>query len=301
MATLTQKKSCGQMMEEWKQFIWNPQTREFMGRNATSWALILLFYVVFYAFLTAVFSLSMWVMLQTIDEYNPKYSDRLGNPGLMIRPKLSTLDIVYNMNPENGSWRDYVNGLNSVLSDYNDTVQAERGVPCTAGTYSTQSDTGDVRNYPKKACQFLRENLKNCSGIDDPTYGYTSGAPCVLIKMNKVINFLPVPVKEISNTSVTVTCAGKNFQADSLLGPMQYYPSVGNLSAVGSIDLMYFPYYGNRAQKNYTQPFVAVKFLNATRNVDHIVECRISAENINNQNDQDKFQGRVIFTLRINS
>ncbi|XP_056410200.1 sodium/potassium-transporting ATPase subunit beta-2-like [Hyla sarda] len=309
MAAEIQKKTCGQIMDEWKECIWNPRTREFMGRTGTSWALILLFYMVFYAFLTAVFTLSMWVMLQTIDEYNPKYSDRLANPGLMIRPKLDAMEIMYSMNTQNASWQKYVDGLNSVLQDYNRSVQEERGTVCTSGSYFAQADTGDVRNYPKKACQFLRDSLGDCSGNNDPTYGYSSGTPCVLIKMNKVINFLPVPVKENSNSSVTISCAGKKLKSalnetnddlDLLLGTMRYFPSLSG-NNLGTIDLMYFPYYGNRAQKNYTQPFVAVKFLNATRNVDHNVECRIRAANINNQSDRDKFQGRVIFTLRIDS
>ncbi|XP_069809369.1 sodium/potassium-transporting ATPase subunit beta-2-like [Dendropsophus ebraccatus] len=309
MADITQKKSCGQVMNEWKEFIWNPRTREFMGRTGSSWALILLFYLVFYAFLTAVFTLSMWVMLQTIDEYNPTYSDRLANPGLMIRPKLDALEISYSMNTHNSSWQKYVDGLNSLLQDYNRTVQEERGAACPPGSYFTQADTGDVRNYPKKACQFLRDSLGECSGINDPTYGYSSGTPCVLIKMNKVIHFLPAPVKDISNTSITISCAGKklksavnetNDENDALLGSKLYFPGLSN-NNLGTIDLKYFPYYGNRAQKNYTQPFVAVKFLNATRNVEHNVECRVTAANINNQDERDKFQGRVIFTLRIDT
>nr|DBA29606.1 TPA: hypothetical protein GDO54_005677 [Pyxicephalus adspersus] len=262
--------------------------------------MILTFYVVFYAFLTAVFVLSMWVMLQTIDEYNPKYADRLANPGLMIRPKLDTLEIVYSINAQNASWQKYVNGLNTVLQDYNTTVQELRGTNCTSGVYNKQDDTGDVRNYPKKACQFTREKLGDCSGLGlNPTYGYESGKPCVLIKMNRVINFFPEIIPSLSNTSITIKCTGKNDEYDRLLGERLYFPSTkGNL---GSIDLMYFPYYGNRAQKNYTQPFVAVQFLNATRDYDHNVECRVNAANINNQDDRDKFQGRVIFRLRINS
>ncbi|XP_069809491.1 sodium/potassium-transporting ATPase subunit beta-2-like [Dendropsophus ebraccatus] len=297
MAALTQKKSWKQYMDEFKEFIWNPKTREFMGRTASSWVLIILFYVVFYAFLTALFSLCMWVMLQTIDNYYPTYSDRLAYPGLMIRPQINTMDVRYNTT-QNTSWQTYVNGLNSVLQDYNRTVQEERGATCPSGTYYKQDDTGDVRIFPKKACQFLRDSLGECSGINDPTYGYSSGTPCVLIKMNKVIHFLPAPVKDISNTSITISCAGKNFVSNPSLGDMTYFPSLNNTN-LGTIDLQYFPYYGNRAQKNYTQPFVAVKFLNVTRNVDHNVECRVTAANIN-LNDQDKFQGRVIFTLRIN-
>ncbi|XP_040271380.1 sodium/potassium-transporting ATPase subunit beta-2-like [Bufo bufo] len=302
MAALAQKKSCSQMTEEFKEFMWNPRTREFMGRTGSSWALILLFYAVFYAFLTAIFSLSMWVMLQTIDEYTPKYADRLANPGLMIRPKMDTTEVVYSMTetingPTNGTWGDYVKSLNTLLQDYNETVQTERGVNCTSGQYYRQDDTGDVRNYPKKACQFIRDVLGSCSGLSDPNYGYSSGAPCVLIKMNKVVNFLPQPINNLSKDSITINCTGQN--NNSLLGDIQYFPTFAP-SGLGGIDLKYFPYYGNRAQQNYTQPFVAVKFLNVAKNVDHMVECRVNAANINNQDSRDLYQGRVIFKLRIN-
>ncbi|KAM4689833.1 LOW QUALITY PROTEIN: sodium/potassium-transporting ATPase subunit beta-2-like [Rhinophrynus dorsalis] len=308
MAALSQKKSCGQLMEEFGEFIWN-RTREFMGRTGSSWALILIFYLVFYAFLAALFSLTMWVMLQTIDEYHPKYSDRLSNPGLMIRPKTESLEIVYSMNNTNDpSWKGYVEKLNSVLEEYNSSVQEQRGSVCVGGVYNRQEDNGDVRNYPKKACQFLRSSLGNCSGEEDPTYGYKDGSPCVLIKMNRVIGFLPAVNQGLSNTSITINCTGKrlksavnesNEETDRLLGSRVYFPNNG--MNLGTIDLMYFPYYGNKAQKNYTQPLVAVKFLNAKPNTDHYVECRVNALNINNKDDRDKFAGRVIFKLRIDN
>ena len=51
---------------------------------------------------------------------------------------------------------------------------------------------------------------------------------------------------------------------------------------------------------NYTQPLVAVKFLNVTPTVEVNVECRVNAANIATDDERDKFAGRVAFKLRIN-
>uniref|UniRef100_A0A3B4AHX3 Sodium/potassium-transporting ATPase subunit beta-3 n=1 Tax=Periophthalmus magnuspinnatus TaxID=409849 RepID=A0A3B4AHX3_9GOBI len=65
----------------WKDSIYNPRTGELLGRTASSWALILLFYLVFYCFLAGMFALTMWVMLLTLDDYVPRYRDRVPSPG----------------------------------------------------------------------------------------------------------------------------------------------------------------------------------------------------------------------------
>lgn len=53
-------------------------------------------------------------------------------------------------------------------------------------------------------------------------------------------------------------------------------------------------------QVNYTQPVVAVKFLNLTANFDHYVECKVNAANIATNDERDKFAGRVSFKIRVN-
>ncbi|XP_068854779.1 sodium/potassium-transporting ATPase subunit beta-2 isoform X1 [Aphelocoma coerulescens] len=230
----------------------------------------------------------MWVMLQSVDPHVPKYQDRLLTPGLMIRPCAEGLDVTFNVS-QSQTWHQYVRALHQFLEPYNDSVQAARNAACPAGRYNEQPDDS-VPNYPKRACRFNRSLLGPCAGLGPHgDYGYGSGQPCVLVKVNRVINFFPG-----KNKSINIICAAKREEDAALLGPMQLFPPNG------SIDLMYFPYYGKRVHVNYTQPVVAVQFYNATANVDHHVECRLNAAGLRTDDERDKFAGRVAFRLRIN-
>ncbi|XP_029862630.1 sodium/potassium-transporting ATPase subunit beta-2 isoform X2 [Aquila chrysaetos chrysaetos] len=288
MARDKEKRSCGQRLAEWRAFVWDPRSRQFLGRTGTSWGLILLFYLVFYGFLAGLFALTMWVMLQSVDPHVPKYQDRLATPGMMIRPRTEGLDVTFNVT-QSQTWRHYVRALHQFLEPYNDSVQAARNAACVPGRYNEQPDDS-VPNYPKRACRFNRSLLGPCAGLapaDD--YGYGVGQPCVLLKVNRVINFFPG-----RNKSINVICAAKREEDAALLGPLQLFPPNG------SIDLMYFPYYGKRVHVNYTQPVVAVQFANATANMEHYIECRLNAAGLRTDDERDKFAGRVAFRLRIN-
>ncbi|XP_031712806.1 sodium/potassium-transporting ATPase subunit beta-2b [Anarrhichthys ocellatus] len=274
----------------WKESIWNSRTREFLGRTASSWGLILLFYVVFYIFLAGLFALTMYVMLQTLDEHKPTWQDRLSTPGMVIRPKSDeTYEIIYNID-KTETWDMYAPALDKFLTPYNNSFQAEKNNECTPDQYFQQEDSGDVKNNPKRSCQFNRTILEECSGINDRHYGYHEGKPCIIIKLNRVIGMLP----GINGQNPFVTCGPKREDSDKI-GEMVYFPPNG------TFNLMYYPYYGKKAQVNYSQPLVAVKFLNITTNQDVNIECRINANNIPVGSERDKFAGRVSFKLRINT
>ncbi|XP_036418989.1 sodium/potassium-transporting ATPase subunit beta-3b [Colossoma macropomum] len=259
----------------WKDFIYNPRTGEFIGRTASSWALIFLFYVVFYGFLAGMFSLTMWVMLQTLDDYTPRYRDRVANPGLMIRP--SYLDIMVNRsNPQ--QYNKYVSNLEKFLQEYNDSVQ-EQNTLCQEGVYNLQDDKEE-----KSVCQFKRSQLRQCSGLADTNFGYAEGQPCVLIKMNRVIGLKP-------RGDPYINCTAKR----EMPLQMQYFP------AEGRFDKMYFPYYGKKAHPNYVQPVVAVKLLLNEQDYDTYltIECKVEGSDLRNNDDRDKFLGRVTFRVHV--
>lgn len=58
---------------------------------------------------------------------------------------------------------------------------------------SELKDRGEFNNEQgeRKVCRFKLEWLGNCSGINDETYGYKDGKPCVIIKLNRVLGFKP--------------------------------------------------------------------------------------------------------------
>ncbi|KAL0150027.1 hypothetical protein M9458_054686, partial [Cirrhinus mrigala] len=57
----------------------------------------------------------MYVMLLTLDDYQPTWQDRLATPGMMIRPKGDPLEIVYNVD-KTESWDSYIQALDNFLA-----------------------------------------------------------------------------------------------------------------------------------------------------------------------------------------
>uniref|UniRef100_A0A6I8PVA9 Sodium/potassium-transporting ATPase subunit beta n=1 Tax=Xenopus tropicalis TaxID=8364 RepID=A0A6I8PVA9_XENTR len=198
--------------------------------------------------------------------------------GLMISPKSAGLEIKFTRN-KTQSYQEYIQTLHTFLTPYNDAIQAKNDL-CAPGLYFDQDEKDE-----KKACQFNRSSLGLCSGIEDNTFGYNEGKPCVIVKMNRIIGLKPEGNPKINCTSKTEDVN------------LQYFPENGK------IDLMYFPYYGKKTHVNYVQPLVAVKIIPPPYNssLDEIsLECKIhGSRNLKNEDERDKFLGRVTFKVKI--
>ncbi|XP_067853340.1 protein ATP1B4 [Heptranchias perlo] len=274
--------SWDERIRHFKIFMWNPEKREFMGRTSKSWSLILLFYLCLYSFLAGMFSLCMYGMLTTISPYTPRYRDRVANPGVMIRPNPSGFAIAFNSSEES-TWSQYVQSMHQFLEPYNDSIQAIKNIPCSPGQYFVQEKDESEEAF---ACQFNRTMLKNCSGIEDPTFGYSKGKPCVLLKMNRIVGYLPG-----KGITPYVSCEIMKEKKNNSI--IHFYPNKG------TFDLVYFPYYGKLTHVNYTIPLVAMQYENIEKNTRVNIQCKVNGPGIKNDIFHDRFSGRIFFTLNI--
>nr|XP_056718037.1 potassium-transporting ATPase subunit beta [Euleptes europaea] len=285
MATLNEKKTCSQRMENFQRFVWNPDTGQLMGRTLINWVWISLFYVAFYVVVTGLFILSIYSLMKTLNPYTPDYQDRLKSPGVTLRPDKygeKGLEIYYSLS-SNNSWEGFVTSLESFLAAYNESKQRDN-INCTGEDYFTQNSF-HLPNHTKYSCKFTREMLQNCSGLPDPTFGYSEGKPCLIIKMNRIINFRPG-----NGTAPRVICTTLE---DEKPVTAEYYPANGTFS------LHYFPYYGCKAQPSYVNPLVAVKLLNISLNKEEAIVCRVVGAGITSGNAHDPYEGKVEFKIWI--
>ncbi|XP_072617226.1 potassium-transporting ATPase subunit beta isoform X3 [Vulpes vulpes] len=192
MAALQEKKSCSQRMEEFQRYCWNPDTGQMLGRTLSRWVWISLYYVAFYVVMTGIFALCIYTLMCTLDPYTPDYQDQLKSPGVTLRPDVygeKGLDISYNVS-DNRTWVDLVNTLHNFLAAGYSPTSQEDNVNCTSEKYFFQ-DVFGAPNHTKFSCKFMADMLQNCSGLTDPNFGFAEGKPCFIIKMNRIVNFLP--------------------------------------------------------------------------------------------------------------
>ncbi|XP_004369342.1 potassium-transporting ATPase subunit beta [Trichechus manatus latirostris] len=284
MAALQEKKTCSQRMEEFQHYCWNPDTGQMLGRTLSRWVWISLYYVGFYVVMTGLFALCIYALMQTIDPYTPDYQDQLKSPGVTLRPDVygdKGLQIFYNVS-DNRTWTDLTHMLHEFLAAYSPAAQ-KANINCPWERYYFQEGF-DAPNHTKFSCKFPVDMLQNCSGLTDPNFGFEDGKPCFIIKMNRIVNFLPS-----NSTAPRVDCTF----LDSPPLEVEYYPPNGTFS------LHYFPYYGKKAQPQYKNPLVAAKFLNIPKNTEVVIVCKILAEYVTFDNPHDPYEGKVEFKLKI--
>nr|XP_020465678.1 sodium/potassium-transporting ATPase subunit beta-233-like [Monopterus albus] len=291
----------------WKNFLWNSEKKEFLGRTGCSWFKILLFYVIFYGCLAGIFIGTIQAMLLTLSNYKPTYQDRVAPPGLSHTPLSDKSEIAFNMS-DNSTYKKYVESVKKFLGQYADDLQKDsmKYEDCgdTPQTYKERSlPEGDTTR--RKACRFHRSWLGSCSGDSDPTYGFKGGKPCLIVKLNRIVNFRPrspsnnesIPEaligKSLANL-IPIHCKNKRQEDEGKIGEIKYF-GLGE-----GFPLQYYPYYGKLLHPDYLQPLVAIQFTNLTMNQDMRIECKVYGANID-YSEKDRYQGRFDVKITITS
>ncbi|XP_037554219.1 sodium/potassium-transporting ATPase subunit beta-1a [Nematolebias whitei] len=289
----------------WRNFIWSSEKKEFLGRTGGSWFKILLFYVIFYGCLAGIFVGTIQAMLLTLNDYKPKYQDRVAPPGLSHTPLSEKSEISFKVN-DAASYMKYIEKMNELLNKYNDTRQTTdlKFEDCgdTPQHYKDRGSLESDSDGQRTACRFNRTLLKSCSGLSDGTYGFKEGKPCLIVKLNRIVNFLPrvlsnesLPdaLKNRSDNVIPIYCKNKREEDADKIGEIKYY-GIGE-----GFPLQYYPYYGKRLHPQYLQPLVAIHFTNLTLDTELRIECKAYGENIK-FSEKDRYQGRfdVKFTVK---
>lgn len=304
-------------------FLYNKEEKSILGRNSASWGRILIFYMFYYAFLAALFAISITIVLGTLDPDVPRFQTRLQVPGISVQPKLNTKaertsDIIFKQSDVN-SYQKYVDTLTDFLGPYSKANQVDFTNCPLNGSVKMNQDYSKAS--PPPVCKFDIDNLGPCK---QAPYGYDKGQPCVLVKVNRIINWFPVGYTDISKAvgngdsnapplkdvlmarnrpydpkRMYISCydatSGNKTNLNTAAGVSAntvYYPEDNGMP------FTYYPYYGLNMQPDYRSPLVAVQFMNVKRNVEVRVRCKAYALNI--VDSKRMSSGYFTFTLQVN-
>ncbi|CAF0767076.1 unnamed protein product [Adineta ricciae] len=292
----TQSRSIGQWCEDFgsnldrgisslKKFLYNQRRGEICGRNSKQWSRLSAFYFFFFITLAGFFCLYLSIYMSSLPLNQPRYIGKASrlttranplSPGLSFRPQpefnpkemYTVIRFTANGTGHRGKrstnedYESYVKNLDEFFNLY---------YSLSTPTNFTISDVGDCHS--------------------EKQYGFKHGQPCFLIKMNKIIGFIP----EIGRTNldrehqpactnipnIPVRCQGEKESDQEKLGNIMYYSESGSSDLCGTIDVKHFPYNGKVNRKDaYQVPYVWVQFINLTANVLLTIECRVYGANI---------------------
>ncbi|KAJ8680605.1 hypothetical protein QAD02_016392 [Eretmocerus hayati] len=278
-------------VKNFSRFIWDPDTKTFLGRTPQEWMAFGLFYLCFYGVLFSFSGLQLWLTYKFVKKYGKPMTklnrtlaraylelswarptmmfglsaNNMRGPGIVMKPSVAAYKneplIEIESSSGKNSTQKYVDLIKKTLAEY--SVDRSKYDPMCNDRILRKED-------PDQPCFFDIERLGDCSKAP---YGYTKPyQPCVYIKFNKRIGWLPIfytqaqPLPEnmpiwlqrmIQNTDkflVWLSCDGKSESDRKHVGQIKYLPEPG-------FPVQYFPFNG---EINYLAPMVALRFPNLT-------------------------------------
>jgi len=320
-----EKKGFAENFADFMKFVYNPSEGTVLGRGGKSWGRLVVFYTFYYAFLALLLWASLTICYNCLDHEKPYFQTRLENPGVTIQPKLYSKislekDIHYSVS-DPSSYEKYTGQLTDFLEPYNASLQTsdEEWMDCD-NMLARDYDSEWSEDHPDKVCRISTEDLGACGKGD---YGYGEGKPCVLVKLNRVIDWTPVGYfhnieaaadfqwskapalsdvllggESQQNDLLYVSCYGlKEEDQVALNGEGEDQVSEHTHYQPAGLGMGFYPYKGKAIQPHYLSPVVGVQFTNVQRGVEINVGCKVYAQNIN---ENDKLEsGYFHFHLQV--
>jgi len=305
--------------EAFSWFLYDKDTGAVMGRTLESWLKITVFYIIYYTFLAGFWLIMIFVFFTFIEDDKPMWTTSKGligsSPALGVRPKqddkmidssmiIFRKDIAEMKDPK----KDVVPGFGGWVNRTNDFLKSYANPP---GNAIDCNDPEAVKNrkWGKDFCKFDVKDLSGCKydATNPSNYGYDEGAPCLIIKLNRIYDLIPtfyngsdqLPPETIdpeekcndgecmpaearqkiiermkltdNKNQVWLHCEGENAADKENLGEIEYFPPHAGFPDT------YFPYLN---EKGYQNPLVAVKLKNPEEGKLIHLECRAYAGNI---------------------
>lgn len=244
----------------------------------------MIFYVIFYIALAALWAICMKGLLMTIDDHQPKWllDDSLigTNPGLGFRPISDDVDqgslIWYDATNQTqvnywtgilddfmaGLWKLTVGNWRSIIKLW--FLEYSKGSPnqktCDFDTYRNNS----------QVCRLDISSFDQCT--HEHAYGFNNSAPCFFLKLNRIYGWTPdfyndpsdlpsempedlrmhiTELPESHRNQIWVSCRGEYGADKEIIGNIEYFPTRGFPS-------YFYPFVNT---PGYLSPLVAVKFV----------------------------------------
>jgi sodium/potassium-transporting ATPase subunit beta len=292
-------------IDSWKKEIWNPETRQVLGRTGKNWGGVFIFYVIFFGALFGLFAICVKCMLWIYDDKQPRYlmdySIIGSRPGLGFRPMSddATALVWYRASNESDC-RHWTDLLDKFLEPY----RVPQKLP--GGGKNQQVCDFDQPPQEGKVCAVNVKSFHPCTM--EMGYGFNRSSPCIFIKLNRIYGWMPefydrnkLPEDMpndlktyIRNTDpkemdqIWLSCRGENPADRENIGPIKYIPGQG------------FPgyYYPYTNLDGYLSPLIAIHLLRPQLHTLINVECRAWAKNVVYMH-KGKRQGYVHFEIMI--
>lgn len=198
-----------------------------------------------------------------------------------------------------------------------DTADSESNIKSVENfleNYEKNKDSEFINGHDEKVKFNYEAIIKDTPCSKESKFGLDSTSPCVVVKLNRIINWLPKAaeieqfpvvlnetIKELEANDkienqkyVYVACSGQNSVDKDNIKEIVYYSSHYS-NQIGGINFKYFPYIN---QPNYLSPLIFVHFKKVSSNTLINVVCKAYAGNIDNLDSLNQ-RGMVKFSLFI--